>query len=200
MKSLKGTQTHKNLMKAYVGESQARNRYTFYGDIAKKQGYPLIKQTFDFTAEQERIHGKIFFGYLAEEFNGQSIEIEANYSLDLYQEDTVKNLFVSIAAETQEHEEIYPDFAKVAREEGFSKIATSFELISKIEAEHSRRFANLAKKLEDGSLFNKPDPVAWHCQICGHIHFEVSAPTLCAVCNHPKGYFLFEISQKTSGF
>ena len=108
MASLKGTETHKNLMRAFAGESQARNRYTFYAGIAQKQGYPLVADVFNYTAEQERMHGKIFFEYLAEEFNGEEIEIDAAYPVDLYQENTVKNLLASVAAESHEHEQVYP--------------------------------------------------------------------------------------------
>ena len=189
MASLKGTETHKNLMRAFAGESQARNRYTFYAGIAQKQGYPLVADVFNYTAEQERMHGKIFFEYLAQEFNGEEIEIDAAYPVDLYQENTVKNLLASVAAESHEHEQVYPTFARVAKEEGFNQIAASFNMIAKIEETHSRRFAKLAKELEDDTMFKKATPVAWECQVCGHIHYGVAAPTICPVCKHPKGYF-----------
>ena len=195
MKSLVGTQTHKNLMKAFAGESQARNRYTFYGQVAKKQGYANIQKTFDLTATQEQMHAKIFFQFLAEEFNGQAIEIEADYPVDLYQEDTVRNLLASVVAETHEHEEIYPSFAKTAKDEGFPKIGSMFEMIAKIEEEHARRFAEIARELDDETFYKKSEPVAWHCQVCGHIHFGVSAPTLCPVCKHPKGHFQIEMTR-----
>ena len=189
MASLKGTETHKNLMRALAGESQARNRYTFYAGIAQKQGYPLVADVFNYTAEQERMHGKISFEYLAEEFNGEEIEIDAAYPVDLYQENTVKNLLASVAAESHEHEQVYPTFARVAKEEGFNQIAASFNMIAKIEEIHSKRFAKLAKELEDDTMFKKATPVAWECQVCGHIHYGVAAPTICPVCKHPKGYF-----------
>ena len=166
MASLKGTETHKNLTRAFAGESQARNRYTFYAGIAQKQGYPLVADVFNYTAEQERMHGKIFFEYLAEEFNGEEIEIDAAYPVDLYQENTVKNLLASVAAESHEHEEVYPTFARVAKEEGFNQIAASFNMIAKIEEIHSKRFAKLAKELEDDTMFKKATPVAWECQVC----------------------------------
>ena len=189
MSSLKGTETHKNLMRAFAGESQARNRYTMYAGIARKQGYPLVADVFDYTAEQERMHAKVFFQYLAEEFNGEEIEIDASYPVDLYQEETVKNLLASVAAESHEHEEVYPTFAKIAKEEGFNKISTTFSFIAKIEEVHSKRFAKLAKELEEDTMFKKATPVAWECQVCGHIHYGVSAPAMCPVCKHPKGYF-----------
>lgn len=189
MSSLKGTETHKNLMRAFAGESQARNRYTMYAGIARKQGYPLVGDVFDYTAEQERMHAKVFFKYLAEEFNGEEIEIDASYPVDLYQEETIKNLLASVAAESHEHEEVYPTFAKIAKEEGFNKISTTFSLIAKIEEVHSKRFAKLAKELEEDTLFKKATPVAWECQVCGHIHYGVSAPAICPVCQHQKGYF-----------
>ncbi|MDE5977763.1 MAG: rubrerythrin family protein [Turicibacter sp.] len=189
MVSLKGTQTHKNLMRAFAGESQARNRYNFYEGIARKQGYPLIADVFKLTADQERMHGKIFFQYLAEEFNGEEIEIDATYPVDLYQENTVKNLLASVTAENHEHEEVYPEFAKIAKEEGFPQIAATFNMIAKIEETHAKRFAMLAKEFEEETLFKKETPIAWECQVCGHIHYGVSAPALCPVCKHPKGYF-----------
>lgn len=193
MGTLKGTETHKNLMRAFAGESQARNRYSFYASIARKQGYPLIADAFEYTANQERMHGKVFFQFLAEEFNGGEIEIEASYPVDLYQEQTIKNLLASVTAESHEHEEVYPSFAKVAKEEGFNQIASTFSLIAKIEETHSKRFAKLAKELEDETMFKKATPVAWECQVCGHIHYAVAAPTICVVCKHPKGYFSVKV-------
>lgn len=189
MASLQGTETHKNLMRAFAGESQARNRYTFYASIAKKQGYPLIEQTFTLTANQEQMHAKIFFQYLAEEFNGSEIEIDAAYPVDLYQENTLQNILASVTAETHEHEEVYPAFAEVAKQEGFNQIAASFKMIAEIEKTHSQRFAAIAEEMKTDTLFTKATPVAWHCQVCGHIHYGVAAPALCPVCKHAKGYF-----------
>lgn len=196
MASLKGTETHKNLMRAFAGESQARNRYTFYASMAKKQGYPQIEKIFQFTADQEYMHAKIFFTYLAEEFNGTEIEIDAAYPVDLYQENTVQNLLASVAAETHEHEEIYPAFAEVAKKEGFNQISTTFNLIAKIEETHSKRFAVIAQELKDETIFKKATPVAWHCQVCGHIHYGVAAPAMCPVCKHAKGHFKAEDPEK----
>ena len=189
MKSLKGTQTHINLMKSFAGESQARNRYTFYAEAAQKQGYPLIQKLFEDIAAQEQMHAKVFYQHLLQEFNGQQLEIQADYPVDFYQEDTLENLRASIAAEKHEHKEVYPAFAEVARNEGFPKIAAHFEMIGNIEDEHSRKFIDIATQLEEKTLFKKADPIAWECQVCGHIHFGVSAPTLCVVCQHPKGHF-----------
>ena len=196
MATLKGTETQKNLMRAFAGESQARNRYSFYASIARKQGYPLVADVFEYTAEQERMHGKVFFQYLAEEFNGEEIEIDAAYPVDLYQEQTIKNLLASVTAESHEHEEVYPSFAKVAKEEGFNQIAATFSMIAKIEETHSKRFAKLAKELEDETMFKKATPVAWECQVCGHIHYGVAAPTICPVCKHPKGYFAVKMEEQ----
>lgn len=195
MKSLEGTQTYQNLIKAFNGELQTRSRYIFYGEIARKQGYPLIKKTFELTAKQEYMHGKVFLSYLKEEFNSKTFETKVNFPVDLYQEDTLENLLASIELEAHEHEVTYPLFAKVAGEEGFSKIATTFDHIAEIEFKHSRRFAQLATELKEGTLFKKVEPVSWHCEICGHIHVGKSAPTLCAVCQHLKVYFIAEISQ-----
>lgn len=197
MASLKGTETHKNLMRAFAGESQARNRYTMYAGIARKQGYPLVADVFDYTAEQERMHAKVFFEYLAEEFNGEEIKIDASYPVDLYQEQTVKNLLASVAAESHEHEEVYPNFSKIAKEEGFNQIAVTFNLIAKVEEVHSKRFAKLAKELEDDTMFKKATPVAWECKVCGHIHYGVAAPAICPVCKHPKGFFGVHLEELT---
>ena len=195
MASLKGTETHKNLMRAFAGESQARNRYTFYASIAKKQGYPLIEKVFTTTANQEQAHAKVFFQYLAEEFNGEEIQIDASYPVDLYQEDTIQNLLASVIAEQHEHEEVYPAFAEVAKKEGFNQIAATFTMIAKVEEVHSQRFATLAKELKDDTMFKKATPVAWHCDVCGHIHYGVAAPAICPVCKHAKGFFRADNSQ-----
>ena len=195
MASLKGTETHKNLMRAFAGESQARNRYTFYASIAKKQGYPLIEKVFTTTANQEQAHAKVFFQYLAEEFNGEEIQIDASYPVDLYQEDTIQNLLASVTAEQHEHEEVYPAFAEVAKKEGFNQIAATFTMIAKVEEVHSQRFATLAKELKDDTMFKKATPVAWHCDVCGHIHYGVAAPAICPVCKHAKGFFRADNSQ-----
>jgi rubrerythrin len=188
-KSLKGTETHLNLMKAFAGESQARNRYTFYGLVAQNQGYPLIKKTLDFTADQEEMHAKIFFQFLSEEFNGKAIEIEASYPVDLYDEQTLENLLAAVAGETHEHEEVYPAFAKKAKEEGFPKIAAAFENIGKVEAQHAKVFQEIAKELKEGTLFKKEKSTVWHCTVCGFMHEGKTAPTICPVCSHPKGHF-----------
>ncbi len=195
MASLKGTETHKNLMRAFAGESQARNRYTFFAEIAKKQGYPLIEKTFLYTADQEQAHAKAFFEHLATEFNGEEIEIDAAYPVDYYQENTLQNLLASVEAEAHEHNEVYPAFAEVAKQEGFNQIAATFSMIAKIEEVHSQRFATIAKELKEETLFKKATPVAWHCEVCGHIHYGVAAPAICPVCKHAKGFFKAESEQ-----
>ncbi len=195
MASLKGTKTHKNLMRAFAGESQARNRYTFFAEIAKKQGYPLIEKTFLYTADQEQAHAKAFFEYLATEFNGEEIEIDAAYPVDYYQENTLQNLLASVEAEAHEHNEVYPAFAEVAKKEGFNQIAATFSMIAKIEEVHSKRFATIVKELKEETLFKKTTPVAWHCEVCGHIHYGVAAPAICPVCKHAKGFFKAEQEQ-----
>lgn len=195
MALLKGTETHKNLMRAFAGESQARNRYTFFAEIAKKQGYPLIEKTFLYTADQEQAHAKAFFEYLATEFNGEEIEIDAAYPVDYYQENTLQNLLASVEAEAHEHNEVYPAFAEVAKKEGFNQIAATFSMIAKIEEVHSKRFATIVKELKEETLFKKATPVAWHCEVCGHIHYGVAAPAICPVCKHAKGFFKAEQEQ-----
>ncbi len=189
MANLRGTETEKNLMRAFAGESQARNRYTFYAKVAKTQGYPNIETVFNLTASQELAHAKAFYKHLTEEFNGQDIEIDASYPVAYYSDSTLKNLQASVAAETHEHDEVYPTFARIASEEGFPRVSATFKLIGQIEETHAKRFAAVAKEIENSSLFKKTEPVAWHCVYCGHIHFGVSAPVKCPVCLQSQGYF-----------
>lgn len=189
MKSLKGTETHTNLMRAFASEAQARMRYTLYAEEAKKEGYPLIQKLFETTADQEQVHGKVFFEYLMKEFNGKQIPIEADYPVDFYKGNTLKNLQASVKAEGHEHDEVYPAFAKVAEKEGFPKLADQFEMIANIEQEHKRKFTEVLLQLEKGKLFERSHPVAWECTVCGHIHFGVSAPDKCVVCQHPQEFF-----------
>ena len=187
--TLQGKETKKNLMRAFAGESQARNRYTFYASVAKKQGYPHIHDLLMLVADQEKTHAKIFYKHLIEEFNGQAIEFDASYPVAFYPDDLVANIKAAAAGEHEEWEEIYPTFAAVAKEEGFPRIAASFTNIAKIEAEHERKFASLVDLIENDTLFKKQEVFAWHCKECGHIHYGVTAPKMCPVCVHPQGYF-----------
>ncbi|HAX73222.1 MAG TPA: rubrerythrin family protein [Firmicutes bacterium] len=192
MASLKGTETEKNLMRSFAGESQARTRYTLFATIAKEQGYPNIEQVFTLTANQELAHAKAFFKHLADEFNGTDIEFDAAYPVAFYEESTLENLKAAVKGETHEHVDVYPAFAEVAKNEGFPKVAATFNMIAKVEEQHAKRFAVIATQLEEGTLFKKSAPVAWHCEYCGHIHFGVSAPAVCPICMQKQGWFKVE--------
>ena len=188
MKSLKGTKTAENLMKSFAGECQARTRYTYYSSIAKKQGYVQISNIFIETAEQEKEHAKKFYKYLKEDFVDEMIEINAAYPVSFH-EDTITNLKAAAAGENEEWTELYPEFAKVAREEGFEAIAITFERVSEVEKRHEARYNKLAKNIEEGKVFKKDEKVFWKCLNCGHIHEGEEAPNECPTCAHPQGYF-----------
>ncbi len=188
MKTLKGTRTAENLMKSFAGECQARTRYTYYASIAKKQGYVQISNIFMETAEQEKEHAKKFYKYLKEDFVDEMIEITASYPVSFH-EDTMANLKAAAAGENEEWTELYPEFAKVAREEGFEAIAITFERVSEVEKRHEARYNKLAKNIEEGKVFKKDEKVLWKCLNCGHIHEGEEAPKVCPTCVHPQGYF-----------
>ena len=188
MKTLKGTRTAENLMKSFAGECQARTRYTYYASIAKKQGYVQISNIFMETAEQEKEHAKKFYKYLKEVFVDEMIEITASYPVSFH-EDTMANLKAAAAGENEEWTELYPEFAKVAREEGFEAIAITFERVSEVEKRHEARYNKLAKNIEEGKVFKKDEKVLWKCLNCGHIHEGEEAPKVCPTCVHPQGYF-----------
>ena len=188
MKSLKGTKTAENLMKSFAGESQARTRYTYYASIAKKQGYVQISNIFMETAEQEKEHAKKFYKFLKEDFVDEMIEITASYPVSFH-EDTIANLKAAAAGENEEWTELYPEFAKIAREEGFEAIAITFERVSEVEKRHEARYNKLAKNIEEGKVFKKDEKVFWKCLNCGHIHEGEEAPVVCPTCIHPQGYF-----------
>ena len=188
MKSLKGTKTAENLMKSFAGECQARTRYTYYSSIAKKQGYVQISNIFMETAEQEKEHAKKFYKYLKEDFVDEMIEITASYPVSFH-EDTMANLKAAAAGENEEWTQLYPEFAKIARAEGFEAIAITFERISEVEKRHEARYNKLAKNIEEGKVFKKDEKVLWKCLNCGHIHEGEEAPKVCPTCVHPQGYF-----------
>ena len=173
MKDLKGTKTEKNLMEAFAGESQARNKYTYYASKAKKEGYEQIAAIFTETANNEKEHAKIWFKLL----NGGEVP------------DTVANLKDAANGENYEWTDMYEKFAKEAKEEGFDKIAYLFEEVGKIEKEHEERYKKLLKNVEEGLVFSKDGDCIWQCANCGHIHIGKKAPAVCPVCNHPQGYF-----------
>lgn len=186
--SLRGTKTAENLLKSFAGESQARTRYTFYASVAKKEGYVQISNIFMETAEQEKEHAKRFFKFLKDEFADEAIEITASYPVALHEE-TLKNLKAAAAGEHEEWSQDYPEFARIAREEGFPEIAAAYEQIAKVEERHERRYKKLAENIENASVFKKEEVVLWKCNNCGFIYEGTEAPLKCPACLHPQGYF-----------
>lgn len=185
---LKVSETAKNLMRAFAGESQARNRYTFAAGIAKKEGLPVIQEVFLFTARQEKEHGEIYYNHL-KELCGESIFIDGGYPIDQYE----KSLDLLKAArhnEYEEYEDVYKKFGDVAKEEGFSAVAQSFHLIAEIEKSHGDRFQMFADYLEQNKLFVSQTETGWMCLNCGYIHYGTQAPGVCPVCHHQQGYFV----------
>lgn len=183
-KSIKGTKTEQNLLKAFAGESQARTRYTFFASAAKKEGYEQIAAIFLETAEQEKEHAKRFFKFL----EGGTVEITASYPAGIIGT-TAENLAASAAGENEEWDAVYPEFEKVAREEGFPQVATAFKMIGKVEEQHEIRYRKLLAALSDGSVFKKEEEVEWQCRNCGYVHTGANAPETCPACLHPKAYF-----------
>jgi rubrerythrin len=181
--SLKGTKTEQNLLKAFAGESQARNRYTYFASAAKKEGYEHISAIFLETAENEKEHAKIFFKYL----EGGDLEITASYPAGIIKV-TEENLLHAAEGEKLEWTSIYADFEKIADEEGFPEIAASFREISKVEKFHESRYRKLAKNIKDGEIFKKSSAVKWHCRNCGYVHEGSEAPKECPACKHPQSY------------
>jgi len=188
--NLKGTKTAENLLKAFAGESQARNRYTFYASVADKEGYKQIKNIFIETADNEKEHGKRFYKFLLEGFQGElPAMIEINASYPVAQGSTLDNLKAAASGENEEWSDLYPAFAKVADEEGFPEIAAAFRMIAKAEVNHEVRFNKLAANIENGTVFKKGDKVYWKCGNCGYIHEGPEAPDKCPACIHPQSYF-----------
>ncbi|MEN3014061.1 MAG: rubrerythrin [Endomicrobiia bacterium] len=184
MKSLKGTRTEKNLLTAFAGESQARNRYTYFSSVAKKEGYEQISWIFLDTADNEKEHAKRLFKFL----EGGEVEIQAAFPAGIIG-DTKTNLKQSAAGENYEYTKMYPEFAKIARQEGFEEIAKVFEAIAVAEQGHERRYLKLLENIEKGLVFKKPQPVKWRCRNCGYIHEGLEAPTRCPSCDHPQAFF-----------
>lgn len=188
MDNLRDSKTKENLMRAFAGESQARNRYTFGASVAKKEGYHILEQLFTYTADQEKAHAWQFMQRL-KEFSGKEIDICGSYPVE------VESSTLTLLREAEKHEkaefgEIYSDFAKIAKEEGFQPIAYLFEKIGSIENVHSERFARYADQLENNTLFKKEDEVQWMCTNCGYVLEAKEAPLTCPVCQHPQGYFI----------
>lgn len=187
MKSLKGTKTAENLMKAFAGESQARNRYTYYASIAKKEGYVQIQNLFLETADNEKEHAKRFFKFLNESLCGEMVEIEAGFPVGLG--DTKFNLIAAANGENEEWTDLYPKFADEADEEGFKEIAAVFRKIAEVEKHHEARYRKLAENIDNGTVFKKDNVVKWKCNNCGYIHTGEKAVELCPACAHPQGHF-----------
>jgi len=184
MPGVKGTQTEKNLLKAFAGESQARNRYTFFAKQASKEGYEQIGALFLETAENEGQHAKIFFTHL----EGGLVEITATYPAGAIGT-TAENLAAAADGENEEWTDLYPAFADVAESEGLKDVASSFRQIAKVEAKHEARYRKLLDNIERGQVFEKPEPVSWICRKCGYVHQGATAPKVCPACKHPQAYY-----------
>lgn len=180
--------TKTNLLKAFAGESQARNRYTYAAEYAKKNNLYVVEAIFKFTAEQEREHGKVFYNFL-KEFSGERIAIEGTYPIDIY-DDVVKLLRSGQDNEYEENDTVYKNFGDIAKEEGFDKIALAFQNIAAIEKTHGDRFGKIADLLESNKLFVSDVQTKWMCLNCGFIYDGTSVPEKCPVCDHDKGYFI----------
>ena len=181
---LKGSKTEKNLLKAFAGESQARNRYTYFAGQANKDGFKQIQAIFEETANQEKEHAKRFFKQL----EGGEVEIQAAFPAGVIGT-TAENLREAAAGENFEWTDLYPSFAKVAREEGFDKVAAIFEAIMVAEKQHEKRYLDLLANVEAGKVFKKDKPVVWRCRNCGYLHEGSQAPNECPACVHPQAHF-----------
>ncbi len=180
---LKGSKTEANLLKSFAGESQARNRYTYFASAAKKEGYEQIAATFQETAEQEKEHAKRFFKFL----EGGMLEITAAFPAGVIGT-TAENLKAAAAGENEEHSVLYPEFAKIAREEGFPEVAATWDAVSRAEQHHEARYLALLQTLLDGTTFKKSTKVKWVCRNCGYVHEGTDALTTCPACLHPQSY------------
>jgi rubrerythrin len=184
MKSVKGTRTEKNLLAAFAGESQARNRYTLFAEKAKEEDYEQIAALFLETADNEREHAKRYFSFL----EGGDVEIQASYPAGVVGS-TLENLKAAAAGENMEHTSIYPGFADVAEEEGFPEVARVFRRVAEVELWHEKRYNKLAKNVGEKSVFKKPEKVLWKCRVCGRVHEGLEPPKKCPTCQHPMSFF-----------
>jgi len=184
MKSIRGSETEKNLLKAFAGESQARNRYTYFASVAKKEGYEQISAIFTETADNEKEHAQIFFGYL----NGGAVEITASYPAGKIGK-TAENLLAAANGEKEEWGKLYPEFESVAREEGFDMVADSFKEIGEVEEQHEKRYRKLLENVKMGKVFKKDKVVKWKCRNCGYVHSGKDAPDVCPACKHARAYY-----------
>jgi rubrerythrin len=184
MASIKGTETEKNLLKAFAGESQARMRYDYFASAAKKEGLEQISGIFAETALNEKEHAKRFFKFL----EGEMVEITATYPAGKIGT-TLENLEAAADGENEEWTELYPEFARIAREEGFEDVAITFEKIAEVEKAHENRYRKLYENLEAGKVFKVNDTIVWKCRNCGYLHEGLEAPEICPACLHPQAYF-----------
>lgn len=188
MNKLKDSKTKVNLMRAFAGESQARNRYTFGASQAKGQKLAVIEQAFLYTADQERAHAKVFYNHL-KELSGESVHIDGIYPVEIF-DNIEQTLRAAQHDEYEEWEKVYKEFADIAKEEGFLEVANSFSKIALIEKVHGDRFGRFAQQIEEETLFKSDNEEQWICLNCGHIHTGKEAPKSCPVCQHPQGYFI----------
>lgn len=183
-KSIRGTRTEQNLLKAFAGESQAWERYTIFAKVARKEGYEVIADFFDETAHNEQHHGKVYFDFL----EGGHVEITASYPAGPVGT-TAENLTEGMLGEHEEGHEMYPEFARIAEEEGFPHIAVKFRLIAAVEKDHEARYRKLLETLNAGEIFKKEEEQLWRCSVCGHVHRGKEAPKKCPICGHPQAFF-----------
>jgi len=184
MKSLKGTRTEQNLLKSFAGESQARMRYNYFAKQAKKEGLEQIAAIFEETALNEKEHAKRFFKFL----EGGMVEITAAYPAGIIGT-TMENLKAAAEGENEEWTELYPEFARVAEEEGFKTVAAAFKMIAEVEKAHEERYLKLHKNLDNGMVFEREGVIVWKCRNCGYLHEGKKAPKTCPACLHPQSYF-----------
>lgn len=184
MPNLKGTRTEKNILTAFAGESQARNRYTYFASQAKKDGYVQVSAIFEETANQEKEHAKRLFKFL----EGGDAEIQASFPAGVIGT-TLDNLLASAAGENEEYTDMYPGFAQIAREEGFDEIAAVMEAIAVAEKQHEKRYLDLANNIKAGRVFKRDEMVVWRCRNCGYVHEGTEAPDQCPACAHPQAHF-----------
>lgn len=184
MKSVKGTETEKNLLKAFAGESQARNRYTYFAGAARKEGFVQISDIFEETANQEKEHAKRFFKFL----EGGMLEIAATFPAGVIGT-TAENLRAAAGGEHEEWTELYPAFAEKAREEGFLEIASVFDAVCVAEKQHEKRYNDLLANIEKGRTFKRDETVTWRCRNCGYLYEGTEAPKVCPACAHPQAHF-----------
>jgi rubrerythrin len=183
-KSIKGTKTEQNLLKAFAGESQARTRYTFFASKAKKEGYEQIAGVFAETADQEKEHAERFFKFL----EGGPVEITATFPAGIIGT-TAENLHAAAEGEYEEWNDLYPEFAEIAAEEGFPQIAVAFKKIATVELQHEKRYLKLLANIETDTVFKKGEEIEWQCRNCGYVHTGKEAPGTCPACLHPQAYF-----------